>query len=74
MLYEVITFFYWVFKSYGRYQYQAKSGKARPTVPPEQVRNSELGLFVALMAKVAKADGRVDTLEAELVGNSYNFV
>ena len=66
-------FFYWVFKSYGRYQVQAHKGPRRP-VTAEQVRHSELGLFVALMAKVAKADGKVDTLEAELIGNTFTDI
>ncbi len=66
-------FFYWVFKSYGRFQRNgAAASMRRPT--GEQIRNSELGLFVALMAKVAKADGRVDTLEAELIGNTFTDI
>lgn len=66
-------FFYWVFKSYGRFQ---RRGSVRRTThaTPEQVRNSELGLFVALMAKVAKADGKVDTLEAELISNTFTDI
>ncbi len=65
-------FFYWIFKSYGRYQRTYASTGAQVT--PERLRNSELGLFVALMAKVAKADGRVDTLEAELIGNTFTDI
>ncbi len=34
----------------------------------ELFRESQLGLFIALVAKVAKADGRVHELEAQLVG------
>ncbi len=68
-------FFYWIFKSYSRYQAAAGGGGApRGHITSEQVRNSELGLFVALMAKVAKADGRVDTLEAELIGNTFTDI
>lgn len=66
-------FFYWVFKSYGRYQTMAKGGAFRP-VERERIAQSELGLFVALMAKVAKADGRVDTLEAELISNTFTDI
>lgn len=66
-------FFYWIFKSYGRYQSLAKGGAAR-TITREQIAHSELGLFVALMAKVAKADGRVDTPEAELVGHTFTDI
>jgi len=66
-------FFIWIFRSYGRYQYRAEGTGTRP-VNAEAVRNSDLGLFVALMAKVAKADGRVDTLEAELIGNTFTDI
>ncbi len=43
-------------------------------VTKEALRTSELGLFVALMAKVAKADGRVHELEAELISNMLNDI
>lgn len=60
--------FYYVFKSYSTYEAYTKEGFKNFSVTPEAIRNSDLGLFVALVAKVAKADGKVDTLEAELVG------
>jgi len=66
-------FFYWVFKSYGRYQKLGKGAGTR-SFSREQIAHSELGLFVALMAKVAKADGRVDTHEAELIGNTFTDI
>lgn len=59
---------YYVFKSYSTYEAYTKEAFENFTVTPEAIRNSDLGLFVALVAKVAKADGKVDTLEAELVG------
>lgn len=72
----IIAVFYWISKSYSRYQGSEYS--------PDQFRKfvltkaalakSELGLFVALVAKVAKADGRVDELEAELIGNMFNDI
>ncbi|MCV6608434.1 MAG: DnaJ domain-containing protein [Campylobacterales bacterium] len=37
-------------------------------------RQSELGLFVALVAKVAKADGRVQELEAQLIGIMFDDI
>lgn len=67
-------FFYWIYKSYKRYQQLAAAGAGPRVVSPEQIRNSELGLFVALMAKVAKADGKIDTLEAELIGNTFTDI
>ena len=44
------------------------------TVTKESLANSDLGLFVALAAKVAKADGRVDALEAQLVGMMFDDI
>lgn len=35
---------------------------------------SELGLFIALVAKVAKADGRVQELEAQLIGMMFDDI
>jgi len=43
-------------------------------VSKDAIATSELGLFVALCAKVAKADGRIDELEAELIGNMFNDI
>lgn len=37
-------------------------------------RKSELGIFIALVAKVAKADGRVDELEASLIGLMFDDI
>lgn len=67
-------FFYWIYKSYKRYQLLTQGAPMRAHVTSAQLRNSELGLFVALMAKVAKADGRIDTLEAELIGNTLTDI
>lgn len=38
------------------------------------IKNHEAGLLIALMAKVAKADGRVSELEAELIKNTLNDI
>ncbi len=40
----------------------------------ELFRESELGLFIALVAKVAKADGRVQELEAQLIGIMFDDI
>jgi len=37
-------------------------------------RESELGLFIALVAKVAKADGRVSELEAQLIAIMFDDI
>ncbi len=38
------------------------------------IKDHEAGLLMALMAKVAKADGRVDELEAELIKHTLNDI
>ena len=67
--------FYYIFKSYSRYtaQYSQETLK-NFSISYESLKNSDLGLFVALVAKVAKADGHVDTLEAQLVGNMFDDI
>ncbi|RUM64878.1 MAG: molecular chaperone DjlA [Sulfurimonas sp.] len=66
---------YRVVKSYKRFEkiYYREQFK-NFTLTKEHLEQSELGLFVALTAKVAKADGRVDELEAELIGNMFNDI
>lgn len=66
--------FYYIFKSYGKYTEYSKEAFKNFSVSKHSIRNSELGLFVALVAKVAKADGRVDALEAELVGIMFDDI
>jgi len=68
--------FNWVFKSYQRFQrHYYTQGQFRNTaLTYDAVANSELGLFVALIAKVAKADGRVHELEAELISNTFTDI
>jgi len=67
---------YRVFTSYKRFQqvYYTQAQFKNMHVTKEAIAASELGLFVALCAKVAKADGRIDELEAELVGNMFNDI
>ncbi|MBA1438239.1 MAG: TerB family tellurite resistance protein [Epsilonproteobacteria bacterium] len=59
--------FYYIFKSYSRYEAFDKQVYQEVSTDYESLKHSDLGLFVALCAKVAKADGRVDSLEAELI-------
>lgn len=69
-------FFYWFILSSSnkkRHVYSKKQFK-RFTLNKDHLTHSELGLFVALVAKVAKADGRVDELEAQLVSNMINDI
>ena len=68
--------FRWVFNSYKRFQRQYyTSGQFQATsVNHNAIANSELGVFVALVAKVAKADGHVHELEAELISNMFKDI
>jgi DnaJ like chaperone protein len=66
--------FYWIFKSYSKYTDYSKEAFKNFSISKESVEHSDLGLFVALVAKVAKADGKVDALEAELVGIMFDDI
>jgi DnaJ like chaperone protein len=66
--------FYWIFKSYAKYTDYSKEAFKNFSVSKKSIQNSDLGLFVALVAKVAKADGKVDALEAELVGIMFDDI
>ncbi|MEA3373356.1 MAG: DnaJ domain-containing protein [Campylobacterota bacterium] len=69
-------FLVWVFRSYRRYEQVNYTQQQFQNfeLTQEHLARSELGLFVALTAKIAKADGRVDKLEAELVGNMFSDI
>jgi len=60
--------FYYIFKSYSKYEDYSKAAFKNFSISYDSIKNSELGLFVSLVAKVAKADGKVDALEAQLIG------
>ena len=69
-------FISWIMKSYEKYEkstYQNENFN-NIDIDREFIENTELGLFVALSAKVAKADGRVSELEAELLGNMFDDI
>jgi DnaJ like chaperone protein len=66
--------FYYIFKSYSRYSDYSKEAFKNFSLSKESIAQSELGLFVALVAKVAKADGRVDALEAQLIGIMFDDI
>ena len=66
--------FYSVYKSYNRYESYSQEAFKDFSVSHEALKRSELGLFVALVAKLAKADGKVDALEAQLVGIMFDDI
>lgn len=67
----VIASLYVAFKLYKIY---ARSKLKKISSSKELFRESELGLFIALVAKVAKADGRVQELEAQLIGIMFDDI
>ena len=66
--------FYYVFKSYSKYTDYSQEAFKNFSISHDSLKKSELGLFVALVAKVAKADGKVDALEAELIGIMFDDI
>ena len=66
--------FYTIFKSYNRYEAYSQKAFQEFAISHDSLKKSELGLFVALVAKVAKADGRVDALEAQLIGIMFDDI
>jgi DnaJ like chaperone protein len=68
---SIIASLYVAFKLYKVY---AKSKLRKMSSSKELFKESELGLFIALVAKVAKADGRVQELEAQLIGIMFDDI
>jgi len=75
ILIVVVAIFYWLSRSFSQNQHTyTRNQFAGFKLNKDALAHSELGLFVALSAKVAKADGRVDELEAELVSNMFSDI
>lgn len=68
---SVIATLYVAFKLYKVY---ARGKLNKLSSSKELFRESELGLFIALAAKVAKADGRVQELEAQLISIMFDDI
>lgn len=56
------------------YKFYARKKLNKLSASKEIFRASELGHFIALVAKVAKADGRVDELEAQLISMMFDDI
>lgn len=69
----VILVFYLLTKSYKTEAYQHINVDEKQTLKGD-LREHEAGLLVSLMAKVAKADGRVCELEAELLKHTFSDI
>jgi DnaJ like chaperone protein len=61
-------------KGYKKYTLDYQEQFKNFSISKEAIEHSELGIFISLVAKVAKADGKVDALEAELVGNMFSDI
>jgi DnaJ like chaperone protein len=68
---SLIASLYVAFKLYKVY---AKNKLNKLSESKELFRQSELGIFIALVAKVAKSDGRVSELEAQLISNMFDDI
>lgn len=56
------------------YKFYARMKLNRMLNSKESFKKSELGLFVSLVAKVAKADGRVQEMEAQLISMMFDDI
>ena len=56
------------------YKFYSRRKLNKTAASKEIFQKSELGLFIALVAKVAKADGRVHELEAQLIGIMFDDI
>ncbi|MEA2050559.1 MAG: DnaJ domain-containing protein [Campylobacterota bacterium] len=56
------------------YKFYARKKLNKLSTSKELFKQSELGLFISLVAKVAKADGRVQELEAQLIGMMFDDI
>lgn len=71
----VALLFYWLSRGFAKNsETYSKKQFSGFKLTKESLAYSELGLFTALCAKVAKADGRIDELEAELIGNMFTDI
>jgi len=69
-----ISFIVALYVAFKLYKVYVKNKLKKMSSSKELFAKSELGLFIALVAKVAKADGRVSELEAQLVGIMFDDI
>jgi len=63
-----------LFVAFQAYKVYAKWKLNKLSTSKELFRKSQLGIFIALVAKVAKADGRVSELEAQLIAMMFDDI
>jgi len=69
----VIGFFYWLSRTYKPSDYQNIKIDTKQVLKGD-LEDHEAGLLIALMSKVAKADGSVSTLEAEILSHTFTDI
>jgi DnaJ like chaperone protein len=69
----VIAYMIYTFKNYNTEEFN-KINQAKPMRFEGDLAEHEAGLLVALLAKVAKADGRVCELEAEVLKHTFHDI
>ena len=74
VIFAVVLLFYFLTKNYNANDYAQKIHVEEKQVLQGDLGEHEAGLLVALMAKVAKADGRVNELEAELLSLTFSDI
>ncbi|MEA1914081.1 MAG: TerB family tellurite resistance protein [Campylobacterota bacterium] len=72
-LFVAIAFFYWISRSYNPNDYQNIKIDSKQTLQGS-LEDHEAGLLIALMSKVAKADGQVSSLEAEILSHTFTDI
>lgn len=73
LLFVVIALFFFINKGYNGSDYQQIKINVKQELQGD-LKDHEAGLLVALLAKVAKADGNVCQLEAELLSNTFTDI
>jgi DnaJ like chaperone protein len=69
----VIGFFYWLSRTYKTSDYQNIKINTKQVLQGN-LEDHEAGLLIALMSKVAKADGVVSNLEAEILSHTFTDI
>lgn len=73
-IFLTLSIFASLYVAFKLYKFYARKKLNKLVSSKELFKQSELGLFIALVAKVAKADGRVQELEAQLIGIMFDDI
>ena len=73
-IFVTLSVFASLYVAFKLYKVYARKKLNKLSSSKELFRESELGLLIALVAKVAKADGRVSELEAQLISIMFDDI